>query len=236
MSATQKIHAYLAEQGVASRRKAEVLVGEGLVKVNGQTAHIGQRISPGKDEVTIDGRPVGRVVHKRYFLVYKPVGYISTTHDELQRRNVLNLIPEVEERLYPVGRLDKDSEGLMLLTNDGNLAYTLTHPKYELQKTYEVTVQGKPSQAALRHLQRGVQLKEGFVTPDEVMVIESTDTNTILHITIHQGLNKQVRRMFERVGYDVIKLVRIRLNTWTLDDLNGRPFVEITLSPNTTIF
>ncbi len=236
MPTTQKIHAFLAEQGVASRRKAEVLVEQGLVEVNGVIAHIGQRIIPGKDRVSIEGRELQRIVHKRYFLVYKPVGYICTTHDELQRRNVLNLIPEVEERLYPVGRLDKDSEGLLLLTNDGDLAYTLTHPKYELQKTYEVTIQGKPSTAALRHLQRGVQLKEGFVTPDEVMVIETTDATTTLHITIHQGLNRQIRRMFERIGYDVIKLVRIRLNTWTLDDLHGQSFVEISRPSNTAPF
>ncbi len=229
MNQTIKIHAFLAHKGVASRRKAEELVAQGLVTVNGELAVIGQRVNPDKDDVTVKGLHLSHAEKKRYFLVYKPVGYISTTHDELQRRNVLSLVQDVEERLYPVGRLDKDSEGLMLLTNDGDLAYKLTHPKFQLQKTYEVTVSGKPSPAALSHLKRGVKLSEGYIRPDEVTVLESEDGKTVLHITIHQGLNRQIRRMFERIGYDIIKLVRIRLDKWTLDDLAGQAVREISL-------
>lgn len=227
MNPTVKIHAYLAHKGIASRRKAEELVADNLVTVNGRPAVIGQRIDPEVDEVAVSGKVLQGYEQKRYFLVYKPVGYISTTKDELERRDVLRLVPEISERLYPVGRLDKDSEGLMLLTNDGDLAYRLTHPKFELRKTYEVTVAGKPSPAALNHLKRGVRLSEGFVRPDEVVLLENTEGKTVLHVTIHQGLNRQIRRMFERIGYDILKLVRIRLDIWTLDDLEGRTFKEI---------
>ncbi|MBP7774456.1 rRNA pseudouridine synthase [Candidatus Woesebacteria bacterium] len=229
MNQTIKIHAYLARKGVASRRKVEELVAEGLVTVNGRRAIIGQRVDPATDEIAVNGKIMQGYEKKRYFLVYKPVGYISTTRDELLRKNVLFLVPEINERLYPVGRLDKDSEGLMLLTNDGDLAYRLTHPKFQLRKTYEVTISGKPSSAALNHLKRGVKLREGFVKPDEVVVIENLEGTTVLHITIHQGLNRQIRRMFERIGYDIIKLVRIRLDIWTLDDLEGRGFKEISV-------
>lgn len=229
MNQTVKIHAYLAHKGIASRRKAEELVADNLVTVNGIPAVIGQRVDPAVDEIAVNGKVLQGYEQKRYFLVYKPVGYISTTKDELERRNVLRLVPEISERLYPVGRLDKDSEGLMLLTNDGDLAYRLTHPKFELRKTYEVTIAGKPSPAALNHLKRGVKLREGFVRPDEVVLLENIEGKTVLHVTIHQGLNRQIRRMFERIGYDILKLVRIRLDIWTLDDLEGRTFKEITM-------
>lgn len=222
-----KIHAFLAHNGIASRRKAEQLVAEGKVVVNGTPATIGQRIDPANDAVIVDGKHVGSNDQTlRYFLVNKPAGFVSTTSDELGRKNVLNLLPKMEERLYPVGRLDMESEGLILLTNDGDLAYKLTHPKFQVEKTYEVTIDRDMSESAFEHLARGVKLKDGFA---ETQQFEFTfpDRFDVLNITITEGRNRQVRRMFERVGYEVVKLVRTKMGEFELDQLEDKQYLEI---------
>jgi 23S rRNA pseudouridine2605 synthase len=225
---TIKLQKYLAQAGVASRRKAEQLIAEDRVTVNNQPAHIGQRVDPTHDAVKIDRKLLKPITELVYFLVNKPVGYISSTNDELGRKTVLNLIPEQKNRIYPVGRLDQDSSGLMLLTNDGALAQKMTHPSYQTRKTYQVLVQGRPSTKALDHLKRGVKLKEGYTSPAEVDIIGHPEGNTWLEITIHEGRNRQIRRMMERVGYEILELVRLQMGPFSLDRLEDQPFIELT--------
>lgn len=223
-----KLHKFMAHAGVASRRKSEELIEKGKVTVNGTKAHIGQVIDPAHDSVTVEGKAISQADEVlRYFLVNKPLGLISTTSDELGRETVLSLIPRISERLYPVGRLDKDSTGLLLLTNDGDLANTLTHPRYQIKKTYHVVVEGKPSFSAIAHLERGVRLSEGYTQPAIIELLDSDVNTTTLEITIHEGKNHQVRRMMDRVGYPVVKLERIILGPFTLDQLEDKKYKEL---------
>ena len=226
MPDTIKLQKFLSQAGVASRRQAEKLIEDKHVQVNGQTATLGQRIDPQIDEVKFKGKKVS-VADKIYYLINKPLGVVSTTSDELKRRTVLSLIPKLTEKIYPVGRLDIDSEGLMLLTNDGELAQKLTHPKFEIPKTYEVFVAGTPSTKALEHLRRGVKLKDGFTRPAQVEVLRHEAANTWLEITISEGRNRQVRRMMDRVGYPVLKLIRVKFGPFSLDDIDGEQFIQL---------
>ncbi len=222
---TIKLQAFLAQHGVASRRASELLIADGVVTVNGVKAHIGQRITPSKDRVHIKGKEVGNKAEPAtYILLYKPVGVVSSTNDELDRRTVLDVIPKQSVRLYPVGRLDKDSEGLMLLTNDGELAHKLTHPRYHAGKTYQVLIAGYPTLNALNHLRRGVRLKEGYTQPADVTILNREEDSTWLTITIYEGKNRQIRRMLERVGYETLRLIRETLGPFTLDDLDERQY------------
>lgn len=165
-----------------------------------------------------------------YVLVNKPEGVVTSTQDELGRRTILSLLPEFPTRLYPVGRLDLDSRGLVLLTNDGELANVMTHPKFGIEKTYVVTLSGSPSVAAIKHLERGVKLKEGYTNPATVTVLKKAEFSTKCSITINQGWNRQVRRMFERVGYEVISLQRVQFGPFTLKQLDGDVWKKIELS------
>lgn len=224
---TVKIHAFLASKGVASRRKAEAMVAEGKVQVNDAPATIGQRIDPTKDEVKVNGQKISaQPEHLLYYLVNKPAGYVSTTSDELGRKNVLSVLPQTKERLYPVGRLDMESEGLMLLTNDGDLAYKLTHPKFQIEKTYQVTLDRDISEKAFDHLSKGVRLKDGFADTKHLEYARPGYFD-VINITITQGRNRQVRRMLERVGYEVEKLVRTKMGPFSLEQLGGKPYIEI---------
>lgn len=220
-----KIHAYLAHCGIASRRASEKLIQEEKVWVNGQFATIGQRVDPQQDVIEVEVKPgkrtiINQVASPKYFLLNKPRGYVSTASDELGRKTVLKLLPQTEDRLYPVGRLDIDSEGLLLLTNDGDLAYTLTHPKFEVPKTYHVLLKGIPSTPALNHLKRGIKLAEEFVKPVSVSILRREEQkNTWIAITIKEGKYQQVRRMMKRTGYEVLRLIRVQMGTLELGDL-----------------
>lgn len=226
---TVKLQAFMSQLGIASRRASEKLIEDGKVLVNGEKAHIGQRVNPTKDEIEYDGQKYNSLETKRYFLVDKPLGYVSTTKDELNRKNVTDLIPkDVKERLYPVGRLDIDSEGLMLLTNDGEIAQKLTHPKYEIEKTYHVFTKRSPSFNALMHLRKGVKLKDGYTEPATVERLSNDDDGAWTEITITEGRNRQVRRMMDRIGYPVIKLARISMGPLHIDMLDGEQVVELT--------
>lgn len=227
--ASIRLHVFLAHAGVASRRQAEKMILEGIVKVNGKKAVIGQPVNPKKDQVMVNGKVIAPPNNKHiYILVNKPLGYVSTTHDDLGRRTVLDLLPPDfhRARLYPVGRLDQDSRGLMLLTNDGDLAYHFTHPKFQVPKTYQVELDRPPTDAALEHLRRGVQLKEGKTAAAIVEPVENRNANW-LQITIHEGRNRQVRRMLERVGYQVYGLNRLSLGPYHLNDLHSQPWKEV---------
>lgn len=224
-----RLHVFIAHSGVASRRRAEALISDGRVTVNGITAVIGQQIYPDEDLVEVNGQPITPISQKNlYFLVNKPSGYVSTTSDELGRPTILELLPieAQDHRLYPVGRLDLDSQGLMLLTNDGDYAYQLTHPKFQVRKTYQAKVDRVLSDKAVEHLRRGVYLKEGKTSPAEVLLLPEKGDRW-MEITIHEGRNRQVRRMIERVGYNIERLVRVRLGKYQLEELGALSCLKV---------
>lgn len=217
-----KLQAFLAHAGIASRRASEKLIEEGKVKVNGEVAHLGQRVIPGKDVVVYHGQTLSEPEQHIYVIINKPVNVVSTTSDELGRKTVLSLLPPKlqQHRLYPVGRLDFDSQGLLLLTNDGDLAHRLTHPSYEVPKTYEVVLDRAPTTKAIEHLERGVKLSDGYAKPLSLTkVLDDT-----FEITISEGRNHQVKRMFMRAGYIVIQLTRISMGPLHLDQLEDKTY------------
>ena len=200
----------LADAGVASRRAAEELIRAGRVRVNGQVvSQLGTRVSEG-DRLEVDGRPVRREVEPIYVLLNKPRGFVTTTSDPEGRRTVLDILPELGARVYPVGRLDYDTEGLLLLTNDGDLTNLLTHPRHRVLKTYLAEVEGSPSPVALETLARGVKLEDGYTSPARIRVQRRAEDRTTLSLTITEGRNRQVRRMLEVVGHPVLFLKRTR--------------------------
>lgn len=213
-----RIHKYLAHAGVASRRSAEELVSGGKVTVNGQPAKIGQVIESDTAKVTLDGKPVTLAQTLEYYLLYKPRRVLSTLADPEGRPTVASLIKS-SSRLYPVGRLDYDSEGLMLLTNDGDLAYQITHPKFEIDKTYKVLLKGVISDKSVGYLESGVTIEGQKTAPAQVEVVEAQSHNTWIKITIHEGRNRQIRKMCQAVGHPVMRLIRIKLGPWELGDL-----------------
>ncbi len=222
---TVKVHAFLASQGLGSRRTMEAAVAQGLVKVNGATAMVGQRINPATDEIRFRNQIIRATSQDlQYYLLNKPRHVVTTTNDELHRRTVLDLLPASarQYRLYPVGRLDQDSQGLVLITNDGDLAYRLTHPKFGFSKTYQVELDRAISDAALEFLRKGVKLKDGFSKPESVEVLDRTPGFHWLEITIHEGKNHHVRRMLQRAGYDVLTLIRTQFGPFTLAELGDR--------------
>jgi len=228
-----KIHAFLAHSGVASRRRAEELVSQGRVTINGVKAVIGQRIDSEKDAVAVNGKLIQHAAKSVYFLLHKPAGYVSTSNDELDRPTVLSLLPKAllsqVGRLYPVGRLDIDSEGLLLLTNDGALAQKLTHPRFEVTKTYYVQLDRQPSGKALSHLHRGVKLKDGLAMVDSIDPLhENHPVDQVwFSLTVHEGRNRLIRRLWERLGYDVKRLIRVSFGQFSLEQLGGKRWMQV---------
>jgi 23S rRNA pseudouridine2605 synthase len=221
MDRLQKI---LAHAGIASRRAAEKLIAEGRVTVNGKRVlEMGTKADLSRDDIRVDGRRVKGPERLRYILLYKPAGYVTTRSDPQRRRTVMDLIGGVREYVYPVGRLDFDTEGLLLLTNDGDLATTLTHPRHEVERTYEAHVAGVPDQEARERLERGIPLDGRRTAPAAVVLLNRrpNDREGILLITIREGRNRQVRRMLEAVGHPVRKLRRTRIGP--ISDRHLRP-------------
>jgi 23S rRNA pseudouridine2605 synthase len=208
---------YLAHAGVASRRHAERLITSGRVSVDGRRVTDPARGVGDENDILVEGR---RIVPEalEYHVLNKPVGVVSTAHDPEGRAKVIDLV-ESDARLYPVGRLDADSSGLVLLTNDGELANKLMHPSFEVEKAYRARVKGSPSKATLAKLRQGVKLEDGRTAPAQVAVLESRSRETVLEITIHEGRNRMVRRMFEAVGHPLLELERIRLGPLMLGRL-----------------
>lgn len=207
---------HLAHAGVASRRACETLIAQGRVSVGGQVVRDPARDVGEGDRITLDGRPVADPQAAVVYALNKPVGVLSTASDPHGRPTVVEMIAQESRRLYPVGRLDLDSEGLLLLTNDGQLAHTLTHPRFEVPKTYRVWVSGGPvGEAALRALREGIVLEDGLTAPAEVRGLGRDR----IEITIREGRNRQVRRMCEAVGHPVTRLRRVRFGPLALGDL-----------------
>ena len=203
----------MSQAGIASRRAAEKLMAEGRVSVNGRTIfELGTKADPAVDDIRVDGRRIKSAERPRYILLNKPRGYVTTRSDEKRRKTVIDLLEGVREYVYPVGRLDYDSEGLRLLTNDGELAAQLTHPRHQLERTYEARVAGMPDERALEKLRNGVPLDGKRTLPADVLAVnkERRDTDAVLLITIREGRNRQVRRMCEAVGHPVQRLKRTK--------------------------
>jgi len=199
---------YLAEAGVASRRKAEELIMQGRVKINGLVVkEKGCTINPDVDRVEFDGRIISRE-EKVYILLNKPAGYISSVFDPQGRPTVMELLKDIKLRVYPVGRLDFDTEGLLLLSNDGDFTNLMIHPRYEINKTYQALVKGKPDKKSLQILQEGIQLEDGITAPARVNILKTFQDRTLLEIEIHEGRKRQVKRMCLAVGHPVISLKR----------------------------
>ncbi len=201
----ERLQKILARAGLGSRRVCEDLIRHGRVTVNGVVADLGGRARP-QDRVEVDGLPVHRDPSLVYYLLHKPAGVVSTAKDPHGRVTVVSLVPD-DRRVFPVGRLDADTEGLIILTNDGELTNLLTHPRHGVPKEYLVHVEGTPSRSALRRLREGVELEDGPTAPAEV----SMPQEGLLRLTIHEGRNRQVRRMCEAVGHPVLRLVRVRI-------------------------
>jgi pseudouridine synthase len=214
-----RLNKYLSQQGLASRRQADTLISEGKVLVNDQPAKLGTTIDPDKDTVKFLGKVVvSNKPELETYLVYKPLGYVSTTSDPQGRPTVTSLVKS-STRLYPIGRLDQDSEGLILLTNDGDLAYRLTHPKHHVPKTYHALVTGNVTPAKLNRLRRGVMLKDGRTAPAQIEMIRPQGNKSLLSITIFEGRNRQIRRMFSTQKLEVEKLKRVAIGELELGDL-----------------
>jgi pseudouridine synthase len=206
-SGGMRLQRYLAQCGVASRRNAERLIADGRVSVNGATAQLGRNIDPETDTVALDGEPVGRD-RKVYILLNKPQGVITSTRDTHDRRTVVDCLTGVDTRVYPVGRLDKDVEGALLLTNDGELAYRMTHPKYEVDKVYIAEVKGAMDDATARRLGTGIELDDGMTAPAKVKVLKRLGKDTLIRLVLHEGRKREVKRMCAAVGHPVMKLRR----------------------------
>ena len=210
----ERLQKVLARSGMGSRRTAENLIAAGRVRVDGEVAILGRRVEPDHQRITVDGVPVSPSGDLVTYLLNKPSGVVSTASDPQGRPTVVELVP-TEPRVFPVGRLDADSEGLLVLTNDGELAQRLTHPSHGVEKAYLAEVEGVPTRATLRRLREGVELDDGPTAPAEAHLVQSRDGNAAVEIVIHEGRNRQVRRMLDAVGHPVTRLVRTRVGTLT---------------------
>lgn len=206
-----RINKYIAASGLCSRRKADELISNGNVKVNGASMREpGYDVKEG-DKVVVNGKPIETKQKLEYVAINKPLGVVTTVSDDRDRETVMEIVADVDARLFPVGRLDYNTSGLLIMTNDGDMAYRLTHPKHEVTKTYVAVVQGVLSDARVNKLRQGVDIG-GFVTsPAKVKIIKGTKTSTTVEITIHEGKNRQVRKMFAAVGNKVVALERVAI-------------------------
>jgi 23S rRNA pseudouridine2605 synthase len=207
----ERLQKILAKAGIASRREAENIISSGRVAVNGVTiSEMGVKADPEKDRITVDGAEIRLETSKVYIMLYKPVGYMTTLKDPEGRPIVTDLLQDIKERVYPVGRLDYNTEGLLLLTNDGEWANSLAHPRHEVDKEYQVRIQGYISAEQMRQLAEGVELDDGMTAPAHVKRLRESDKNSWFSITIHEGRYRQVRRMCEAVHLNVVRLKRSR--------------------------
>jgi 23S rRNA pseudouridine2605 synthase len=215
----ERLNKFLAHAGVGSRRHCDTLIGAGRVKVNGRiVTDLGTRVDPDTHKVAVDDTPV-KAERPVYWVVHKPVGYLCTNHDPSRRPLAIDLIPHVEQRVYTVGRLDEASEGLLLMTNDGELAHALMHPRFEIEKTYQVLVAGRPSVADLDRLLEGVWLSDGKVKAKRVRRLKPQGDSTWLRVVLAEGKNREIRRMLAKLGHKVMRLRRVALGPIQLDKL-----------------
>ena len=223
-----RLQKYLSECGVASRRKAEDLIAAGKVKVNGKPATIGDKIDPGRDTVVVAGKKVRKSKKNTYIMLHKPRGFITTLSDELGRKCVAQLIEDVGTRVYPVGRLDRDSEGLLLLTDDGEFANALTHPTHHVPKTYRVTIRPTITEDQITALTTGIEIDGRMTMPSEVRVLEKKEGRVVIEIIIYEGRNRQIRKMCDALGLEVARLKRTQIGSVKLGMLKQGDWRNLT--------
>lgn len=226
----ERLQKFLAHAGIASRRSAEELILSGRVQVNNVVVtQLGTKINPLRDVVKVNGHVIKKKEELKYYILNKPNGYVTTLKDPQGRPKVIDLLKGVEARLYPVGRLDFATEGLLLMTNDGELSYRLTHPKYKVEKIYVALVRGFPVDDAVEALRRGVMLCDGLTAPAKVRILGQIKGNARIEIGIYEGRNRQVRRMMDSIGHPVIELKRVKFGPIPLGNLplgKFRPLTE----------
>lgn len=241
-----RLQKVLSQWGIASRRQAEAMITQGRVQVNGNLAHVGQTVDLSQDRITVDGQPLEPQQRPTllYFLVHKPKGVVTSCWDPQNRPTVLDLLPEhlaQGQGLHPVGRLDIDSTGALILTNDGNLTYELTHPRHQVPKTYHVWIHGHPREAVLEQWRRGVLLDDQITLPAHIRVIGKTEQQTQIQVILHEGRNRQIRRVAELLGHPVVKLHRSAIGTIQLGQVASgqyrplKPFELRSLQPKNPI-
>ena len=219
MENEMRLQKYLAQCNVASRRAAEQFIIDGRVRVNGKVVtELGTKVCDG-DFVEVDGMPVSVEKKKYYIMLNKPEGFVTTASDENGRSTVLDLIDDIDARVYPVGRLDINTEGLLLLSNDGDFTLKVTHPRHKLDKTYRVIVSGIPNHFELEKLERGVYIDGKKTAPAKAKLLSADKVNALIELTIHEGRNRQVRKMMEAIGYKVVYLQRIAIGNIVLGNL-----------------
>ena len=223
-----RLQKYLADCGVASRRKSEELIEQGKVRVNGRVAAIGDKIDPKHDSITVSGKKIVRQKTHTYIMLNKPRGFITTMNDEMDRKCVAQLVKDVPTRVYPVGRLDRESEGLLLFTNDGAFANAMTHPSRHVPKTYRVTVRPDVTQEQLTAITQGIIIDDGVTAPAEVRVVTKEENRVVLEIVLYEGRNRQIRKMCEALGLEVARLRRIAIGTVKLGMLKQGDWRDLT--------
>lgn len=221
-----RLNKYIASSGLCSRRKADELIENGSVSINGKKITEQGYIVQPKDKVFINGKLIHPVKHE-YYRFYKPAGYITTADDEKGRKTIYDLLPKNLHNLKPVGRLDKDSTGLLILTNDGDLINQLTHPSVKVPKLYRVSINGKITQNDIDTMYKGIEIEEGKTAYAQVDVLEIDSKHTVMEVLLYQGLNRQIRKMFEHLGFEVVTLKRIQHATLTLEGLKRGEFKPI---------
>jgi 23S rRNA pseudouridine2605 synthase len=215
----ERLNKFLAHAGVGSRRHCDEMILHGRVSIDGEVVReLGTKLEPGKQQVCVDGKPL-RAERPVYWLVHKPRGYLCTNHDPAGRPLATDLVPHVPQRVYTVGRLDEDSEGLLLLTNDGDLAFRLMHPRFGVEKTYLVQVAGRPDREEIQQLLKGVWLSDGHVRARRVKRLKSQGESAWLEVVLSEGKNREIRRMLARLGHKVMRLKRIAIGPVRLDRL-----------------
>jgi 23S rRNA pseudouridine2605 synthase len=228
-----RINKYLARSGVASRRRADKLILQGRVKINGRTVNkLGLQVSRQNDIVEVDGKVISPETGAFYIMLNKPPGCLVSTSDPHHKKLVISYLKDYKGKVFPVGRLDYDSSGLLLFTNDGLLAFRLNHPRYKVEKTYEVECEGIITKTALKKMQQGIMLEDGPTAPAKTRLINHKEASSIVHIAIHEGRKRQVRRMFKKIGYPVLNLKRIAYGSLKLGNLaegSFRPVNKIQL-------
>ena len=222
-----RLQKFMAECGVASRRKSEELIEMGKVKINGHVAQIGDKVNPKRDIVTVRGKKINKADRMYYFMLNKPRGYVTTVSDELGRKTVMDLV-DCKARIYPVGRLDKDSEGLLILTNDGSFANALTHPKHNYAKVYRVTVRPSVNDEILDRFRNGVEIDGRITAPCDVNIITEEEGRVVLEFILREGRNRQIRKMCEAVNLEVARLKRISIGPVKLGMLQTGKYRELT--------
>lgn len=223
-----RLQKYLAECGIASRRKSEELIAAGKVKVNGVTASIGDKVTPKHDKVTVSGKKAVSVKKSVYIMLNKPRGFITTMSDEHDRKCVAELVKGINTRVYPVGRLDRESEGLLIMTNDGEFANALTHPSKHVSKTYRVTIRPEITKEQATAFRNGIEIDGRMTAPADLRILEAQDNRTVVEVTIYEGRNRQIRKMFEALGIEVARLKRTKVGNLKLGMLKQGDYRDLT--------